>query len=884
MFELEKAIKKWKRSLARYESFEDGYIAELESHLRDNIDDLVDEGFSQEQAFGKAVENLGQVGEIGAEYHKTHTRGFSGRPPWQQNRWFPGFLWNYLKIGFRRMKLQKGLSMINIFGLGFGVACCLLIFLHVQNELTYDRYHENSDRIYRISSTYITSGEPLRFAGASPALGPRLKEEFPEVEEYVRIFPAASALFRQPENDITFYETNITAADPGIFKVFTYEFLQGDPATCLADPKNIVLSEALAVKYFGDEDPMGKILQVDGEDMIITGVIKKPPQNSHLTIECIVSYSLLPEALRVNPSMYELLGFTYVLLPENYDFTRFHEKWPVFYRKYCAQDAKHYGQVFQPNFIKLTDIRYGSMIFRSDVAVGSKAYLYAFISIGIFILVLACINYINLTTAHAAARAKEVGIKEVLGADRRTLIFQILGESFFISFLALIAAFIMLKLLLMFIPFEQLLDFNIEMNFLNNPNLLICTLVLFLFIGLASGLYPAFYITAVKPVKALSGKFKSGKKALFIRRTLVTSQFTISIGVVVLMLFMNDQVNFMRSQDLGFKDENVVSIPIRDPSVVDAVPVLKEELLKYPGVISATTGSNIPGKPGSGLYMFEGVKGMEEHNFNLFLVGYDYVETLGLQLVTGRDFDRGHSSDADKAVIVNEMLVKVMKWKNPIGKRITQNRFQAEVIGVIKDFNFRSLHNAIEPLLLRMQPRPGGRLILKIQGQSIMETMRLLEKKWKSISPNWPFEYTFLDEEFGKLYNADQRLNKLVKFFSFICVLISCLGVLGLSSFNSVRQTKEVAIRKVHGASANRIVLILFKEIFYLIFTASVIIIPLSLIFINLWLDNFAYQTGLNVMIFVGTVMGSMVIAFCTAGYHYIKVAHANPIKYIRYE
>jgi len=340
----------------------------------------------------------------------------------------------------------------------------------------------------------------------------------------------------------------------------------------------------------------------------------------------------------------------------------------------------------------------------------------------------------------------------------------------------------------------------------------------------------------------------------------------------------------MRNKDLGFKDENVVSIPIRDPSVADAVPALKEELLRYPGVLSITTGNSVPGLPSSGLYMFEGVNGIEEHNFNVFWVGYDYVETLGLELVTGRDFDKHHTSDPDNALIVNETLVKVMKWKNPLGKRITQNRFQAEVVGVVRNFNFRSLHNAIEPLLLRMQPRPGGRLILKIQGQNIVETMSLLERKWKSISQNRPFEYSFLDEEFDKLYNADQRLNKLVKLFSSICVLISCLGVLGLSSFNSIRRAKEIAIRKIHGASAIRIILILFKEIFYLIITASVIIFPISLILINLWLHNFAYRTGFNIFLFFGTAVGAMLVALFAAGYHCIKVATANPIESIRYE
>ena len=533
-------------------------------------------------------------------------------------RGYVAMIKNYLKVSYRNLMKHKGFSLIHICGLAMGMACCILIFLYVQNELTYDRYHENANRIYRVSGTYVTSGKPLRFAGASPAIGPRLKEEFPEVEDYVRIFRAPRTLFRHVENDIAFYETNIVVADPSLFQIFTFEFLKGDPATCLADPKNIVLTDELAAKYFGDEDPMGKVLRVGGDDMMITGVIRKPPQNSHLTIEGIANYSLLPENLRLNPSMYELLGFTYVLLPENYDFSRFHDKWPAFYEKHCAEDAEIYGQVFRPNFIKLTDIRYGSMVFRLDVEVGSKAYLFAFIFIGVFILVLACINYINMTTAHAATRAKEIGIKKVLGSNRRNLIFQILGESFLISFLSLIVAFALLRLSLMFIPFEQLLDYNVELNFLKNPYLVLGTLGLFLFIGLASGLYPAFYITSVLPAQVLSGTLKSGKKGLFIRRVLVTSQFTISMGVVVLMLFMKAQVDFMRNRDLGFKNENVVSIPIRDQSVIEAVPALKAELLKSPEIISVTTGGSVPGRTGTGLYMFKGKDGIEEHNFNVF--------------------------------------------------------------------------------------------------------------------------------------------------------------------------------------------------------------------------------------------------------------------------
>lgn len=801
--------------------------------------------------------------------------------------WGGSMFKNHTKVAIRNIRRHKGYSFINIMGLAVGIACCLLIFLYLQNELTYDKYHENSHRIYRISSTYITSGEPIRFAVASPALGSRLKAEYPEVEAFVRTVPIPQILFHQVERDFTFYEQHLLAADPDYFTLFTYDFISGDPQTCLAEPNSIVLTEEFATKYYGSNDPMGKILQTgDGRDLKVTGLIKNPPQNSHVPVRGVVSFSTWDtEGRLADWPLFEVVGFTYVLLPDNYDFTHFWDRWPPFYEKYCAEDGERYGQTYVPNFIPLEDIRYGSMRFRFDVDKGSWSYLYAFIAIGIFILVLACINTINMTTAHAATRAKEVGIKKVLGSGRKNLIFQILGESAFISLIAFVVGFILLQLFIMSFPVEQWLDFKVGMNIFQNPLLLFSAIGLFIFISIASGLYPAFYITAVMPIKVLTGTFKSGRKGLFIRRTLVTAQFAISIGVIVLMLFMNNQVNFMRNRDLGFKKENVVSIPIRDRNMWTNIPAIEDELMKSPNILSAATGDSRPGAAGTGLYSFEGVEGMEEHNFHVFAVGFNYVPTLGLEIISGRDFQEAHTTDRTQAVIVNETLVKEMGWEDPIGKRITQgNNFEAQVIGVVKDFNFQSLHNQIQPLLMRMQGQNSGRLFLKIRGENIRQSMAFIEEKWKEFSPNRPFEYDFLDEEFGRLYNADQRLNKLVLLFSAICVFISCLGVLGLSSFNAIRRTKEMAIRKVHGASSPRLVIALFKEIFLLFSVAAIIVLPVSYFLIDLWLKNFAYRTTFNILLFIMTTLVGIVIAFLTAGYHCMKVAGANPITSIRYE
>jgi putative ABC transport system permease protein len=793
-----------------------------------------------------------------------------------------------LNFTFRLIKRDKFHYGLNILGLSFGVACCIVIFLFLQHELTYDRHHKNSDRIYRVYSTYITSGEPIRFSGSSPALGPRLKEEFPEVEDYVRIIPRNQMLFTQKEREITSYEDNIYLADPSIFDVFTYNFIQGNPKTCLNNPQSIVLTEPLAKKYFGSEDPLGKTLQVDIQNILeVTGVIKVPPQNSHLRIDGIIPVrSVDPDDRLLEWPMFELFGFTFVLLPQNYDFASFREKWPVFYEKYCAEHGKTYGQVFEPIFQKLPDIRYDSTPIRGNVAVGNRSYLFAFFVIGIFIVLLASINYTNLTTARSATRTKEVGVKKVLGSDRGNLISQLLSESFVLSGLAVLLAFVIVKVFLITVQTERLFGFTMQLDLQKNPMLLLSVLGLFVFIALTSGSYPALYISSIRPVKALSGVLKSGKRGLFIRRILVTSQFVISLGVVVLMLFMFDQVNFMRNKNLGFKKENVISFRIRGETTAEKIDTLQQELLNHPGVLSVTYGWNWPGRPSTGLYKFEGNEGIEEHNYYVMFAGFDYLETLDLELISGRNFDRAHSSDQANAVIVNETLVKELNWENPIGKRIDQfDFFKGQVIGVVKDFHFRSLHNKIEPLLIRMQPRfRDTTMVLRIDGQNIVQTMGFVEDKWKEMVPNRPFEYQFLDEDFGRLYREEQRQSALMKLFAAICVLISLLGLLGLSSYNAIRRTKEIAIRKVHGASAINIVVILFEEIFVMIVLATAVILPVSLILRSLWLNNFAYRTGVNALLFLGVTAAALLVALLTASYHCLKVARSSPVQALKYE
>jgi putative ABC transport system permease protein len=724
-------------------------------------------------------------------------------------------------------------------------------------------------------------------------VGKLLKDEYPEIEDFVRIAPirGVGVLFKLGNKE--FYEEHIALADPSLFNIFTFKFIYGSPDSCLAEPGDLVLTKSLARKYFGDTNPIGKIIQLDNKyDCKVTGVVEDMPTNSHMRLNGFVSMISLsviyPDVDLFKLPIMEADCYTYLHVNEGFSLDTFLDKFKSFRKKYVAEEEKKYHQVYVPIFQKLADIHYGPKL-RFDYPIGNTAYIYAFSSIGIFILVLASINYINMAIARVAGRAKEIGMKKILGSEKKHLIFQVLGESLFSAFIALLIALGLVELIAVVPPFNQLLNGNLKLTLFNNHFLLLGILGLWLFIGLAAGFFPALYLASLLPVKALSGKLRSGKSGILVRRALVTFQFIISIAVVGFTLFMNDQIEFMRNKDLGFKKENVVSIAIQDDADADKIPALLDELRDLSSIISITTGHTRPGRVWTGLISVQGKNGMEEHNFYRFLVNYDYLETLGIELVKGRDFDRRHPPDKDNAVIVNEKFVEYMGWDNPIGKRLTRGfpdkpSFSGQVIGVVKDFNYHSLHHEIEPMWISLQKKVGGSLIISFKGGSFLKILKLLENKWKEINRGYPFVYSFLDEEFDRLYDADRKQNQLINSFSFICIVISCLGLLGLSSFNASRRTKEIAIRKVNGASAFGIVGLLFKEIFCLVAAASVIAIPVSIILINMWLQNFAYRAGIDILIFVVTAIAAIIIAFLTASYHCIRVARTNPVESLRYE
>ena len=800
---------------------------------------------------------------------------------------------NTIIFAIRLFRRDKFHSVLNIIGLSTGIACCIFILLYLQHELTYDQYHQNADNIYRIGIKVISTDQPAEYAQSSWSVGKLLKDEYPEIEDFVRIAPIGGVGILFQLGNKEFYEKDIALADPSLFKIFTFKFMFGSPDSCLEEPGDIVLTKSLARKYFGNTNPIGKVIRLDKKyDCKVTGVVEDMPTNSHMRLNGFVSMvslsAIYPDVDFFKLPILEADCFTYLRVSEGFSLNNFLAKFESFRKKYVAEEEKKYHQVFIPIFQKLVDIHYGPKL-RFDYPVGNIAYIYAFFSIGIFILMLACINYINLATARVAGRAKEIGMKKVLGCKKRHLILQMLGESLFASFLALLIALGLVELLFAVPSLNQLLNGNLKLTLLSAPFLLLAATGLWLFIGIVAGFVPALYLSTLPPVKAISGTLRSGQAARHTRRALVTFQFIISMAVAGFTLFMNDQIDFMRSKDLGFIKENVISIAIQDEAPPDKIQALLNDVRSVPDTISVTTGHTRPGRVWTGLISVEGKNGMEEHNFYRFLVNYDYLATLGIELVQGRDFDIRRPGDKDNAVLVNQKFVEYMGWKNPIGKRITRGfpdepAFKGRVIGVVKDFNYYSLHHEIEPMWISLQQKVGGSLIVRFKGSSVLKMMKLLETKWKEINPGYPFVYSFLDEEFDRLYDADRKQNQLINSFSVICIVISCLGLLGLSSYNTSRRIKEIAIRKVNGASAFGIVAMLFKEIFFLVVLAGIISIPIAIILIDMWLQNFAYRSGVNFQIFIITALAALVIASLTASYHCIKVARTNPVDSLRYE
>ena len=810
---------------------------------------------------------------------------------------------NYLKTAVRNLLKHKLYSFINIVGLALGLASTILIFLWAHDELNYDSYHKNADKIYRINWDFNWNGNEGIGSGTPPPLAEAISREIPEVEEATRVRAVSKMVVRYGEH--AFNEDKIFGADPNLFDFFTFEIISGNAETALSKPNSVVLTESIAQKYFGDEPALGKIITIGEEktdfrkkyDNVfeVTGVIKNPPRNSHFQFEMLTSMASHPTVLFFDWSWIWMQVVTYAKLEPGATPQVVESKIPALVEKYAPAAFERVGFSYDElissggrwDFVlqPMTDIYLGDVSNRLGTK-GNRVYVYLFLMIAAFVLFLACINFMNLTTARSSQRAKEIGIRKTLGSAKRLLVGQFLLESMVYSFLALPLSLFMVEVFIR--PFSQLSGKILTFNLFDPWWLSVALTGLTLFVGLLAGSYPGFYLSSFRPVEVLKGKMRAGHKGTRLRNGLVVFQFAITIGLIVSTLLVRQQMDFLQNADLGFSKEGVVIIFNENNLLGSQAEAFKEKLKSHVGIVSASISTGVP--PYSWFDDYYKIEGRGDEQFTLasYLTDEDFCTTLDIQIVEGRGFSRDFSREAE-SVVLNEAAVRYLGWDDPIGKRINYSGANYTVIGVMKDFNLMALYSPIRPFALfhhssKAYSIENSYVVVRIQGNGVAEKLQLLETEWQKFAPNTPFVYEFLDQSFQSQYVAEQRLGRVFMVFSLLTVFIACIGLLGLAAFSAEQRTKEIGVRKVLGASVSELVLLLSKEFTKWVILANVIAWPIAYFAMNQWLQDFAYRINITWSTFVISGVVALAIALITVSAHAIRAAMANPVQSLRYE
>ncbi len=805
---------------------------------------------------------------------------------------------NYLLSLYRSIVRNRFYSILNIAGLSIGIAAAIFILMYVQDELSFDKYNENRDRIYRIESDFTIGNKHDKFAIVPVPMGPALKIEFPEVEEFVRLFGTGNTLFRAGEKE--YYEDYFYFSDSTVFDIFTYPFITGDPQKALTEPNTIVLTEKIARKYFGNENPMGKIITSGGDRKYkVTGVMEDLPGNSHLKFDALISGMSIAVQQGINdfnslePERFWNIGvYTYILLRENSRMEGIHDKFTSFYDKYMKPIGDQINANYNLMSTPLTETHFRQGL-GAELPTGNKSYVFIFSAVAFFILMLAAINYMNMATARSAKRAKEVGVRKVLGAHKKLLIRQFLSESLALTFIALLIAILIVTIL---IPeFNNLSGKELTFNITNSPFIILEIIIITIITGLISGSYPAFYLSSFLPVKVLKGSItKTGRKSGSLRRVLVVLQFFIAIFMIIGTIVVTSQIRFLKNKNLGFNKENLVVMEIQDSTFRSKIETFKKELLNNPDIEAVTNSTGVPGQiEWIQVMRIEQEDKMNDHAIIMAQTDYDFVETMNMKIVKGRDFDKNMGTDALEAVIINETAVKEFGWgENPLGKKIhydfeldgTGGRM-LKVIGIVKDFHFRSLHNKIEPVMLIISERPRFLLTCRINPNKQKETLAFIESKWNEYNAKRPFDYEFLNESLDDMYKAEEKIASIIQIATLLTIFIALLGLLGLSSYIAEQRTKEIGIRKIVGASVGSVLQLLYKEFAILILIAFIIAVPVAWWRLGIWLDDsFIYHESLKWTSFLLAGLIAVVIGMGTISFYIIKVASGNPVDAIKYE
>ena len=796
---------------------------------------------------------------------------------------------NYLTIALRNIVRNKTYSFINISGLAVGMAACLLILLYVEHELSYDRFHEKSSQIYRVvyqSPGHFYMGRD-HVAVTSAPLAPALMNEFPEVIHATRIYK--QSLFGRGEllsyEDKRFYENRFYWGDANIFNVFSFPLVRGNPETALQEPHSIVISEKMASKYFGDQEPLGRVLTYDNKhDFIITGIMKDVPDNSHLQFDFLASFSFLQEINKYIDNWGNKSYYTYVLLDKNTSRVEFEKKISTLVEKYRGEDFRSENRTPLIYYLQsLSSIHLQSHLNFEIEPTANIQQIYLFVVIGFIILIIGCINYMNLSTARSVNRAREVSLRKVAGAQRHQLIWQFIGESLILSLIALFLAAVLVEL---FLPiFNSFIDKNIQSKYFDNPEYLITLLGLGIVVGLIAGSYPAFFISSFKPATVLKGELKSGSKGTLFRNILVVAQFLTSIIFIISTIIIYKQTEYIKYKNLGFNREQVIVIPFRHASISGNPESIKNELLRNPNIRGVTFSSWLPNniKTLRGPITWEGKDEDAKIDFYHVEVDHDFIDMFEIELAEGRNFSKEYSTDRQE-YILNETALERIGWETALDKQFGLGGSEVgSVIGVVNDFHFHSLHFEIEPLMITLGEWQSY-ISVKTYIHNISETINYLETTWKKYLPEHPIEYFFLDDDFEKMYQSEIRLAKAFRYFTFLAIIIASFGLFCLASFTTEQRTKEIGIRKVAGASVGQIVGLLCKEFIILVLIANVIAWPVAWYAMSRWLENFAYRIDLGLGTFILAGLLALVIALATVSYQAIKAATANPVEALRYE
>jgi putative ABC transport system permease protein len=814
---------------------------------------------------------------------------------------------NYLLVLFRNLGREKLYTSINIAGLALGLASCLILGLYLKSELTYDRHYKGYENIYRVENDYTASGKSEKLAITSDALGPVIAAEYPDrIKAYVRLRDNTNeggiSMRRVDQPEKVYYWQHSYFVDQNIFEVLPVKVLAGDPKTALVDGDTIAISETVAKKYFGNENPIGKTMTSDsGNANKITLVFADLPANTHMKYDFLWSFNRAflklndnPTARRAQLASPSARTYTLLVMHPSFKPAEWKRMSEDFYKKYMEELLKSANIQWRSWLQPLADVHLNSEV-NYDQPNGNRSYIYGCAAVALIILVIACINYMNLATARATRRARSVGFRKILGASRWSLALQFLGEALFFTLIALVLAAVIVQVLLKYTPINTLMDGKVALDLLHDPKLALWLVASALGIGLLSGLYPAFYLSSWAPLTALAGRQPAGKGSLHMREFLVLVQFTISAAAIACTLLMVAQMHYVKNRPLGFERDNRLMVSLRGAATIEKIPAIRNELLADSSIRGVAVAQQTPAdgdRSGVGLVQLESNSGaMERQLMSVLQLGEDYEKVLGLKITQGRDLSSRLLTDIGTNMLVNESLVKSMGWTEPLGKRVLDGR----VVGVVRDFNYKSLKFRVEPLVMRKlsndmsgvnetnKPFQQRHLILDITGADVGRTLAFVEKVMSGADPRHPFEYRFLDEALDAQYKAELSLTKLIGIFAGVSIFIACMGLFGLAAFTTEQRSREIGTRKVLGATAWQIVGLLARRILVLVLVAAVLASVASWFAIDEWLAGFAYRADINPLIFLLAAVAAAAVAFITVAAQSWRTASADPVNALRY-